>query len=227
MSRREFIPRVDVLPQAQQLLWTELEETPDSFVLYGGTGLALQLGHCQSEYFDFFSSEPFLPDELLRGVRYSTGAVVLDGRQNTLTCSLERNQGQVKISFFGNLALRRVEDPLRPKGMRLHVASRLDIAASKMGVIQRRAFAKDYIDIAALLDAGVSLEQALGAARAVYGRAFDPLVSLKAPAYYGDGSLQSVPEQVQRRLSNEAKKIELASIPLLTGHAGLAGGKCL
>jgi len=37
---------------------------PSEFVLYGGTGLALQLGHRTSEDFDFFSSSGFDPERL-------------------------------------------------------------------------------------------------------------------------------------------------------------------
>ena len=57
-------PHLDVLPGAQRRLWPELRHTPPEFVLYGGTALALRLGHRQSIDFDFFSSRPFTPSEL-------------------------------------------------------------------------------------------------------------------------------------------------------------------
>lgn len=41
----EFAPILDSLPPAQQRLWPELDATPDHFTLYGGTALALRLGH--------------------------------------------------------------------------------------------------------------------------------------------------------------------------------------
>ena len=47
---------LEILPQAQQQLWNQLNLIPDYFVLYGGTGLALQLGHRQSIDFDFFTN---------------------------------------------------------------------------------------------------------------------------------------------------------------------------
>jgi hypothetical protein len=59
-----FEPRLDVLPVSQRRLWPELDAVPSDFVLYGGTGLALQLGHRVSEDFDFFSSSGFDPDRL-------------------------------------------------------------------------------------------------------------------------------------------------------------------
>ena len=49
-----FIPRLDILPEPQRRLWDELATVPAEFVLYGGTAIALHLGHRQSEDFDFF-----------------------------------------------------------------------------------------------------------------------------------------------------------------------------
>jgi hypothetical protein len=59
-----FDPRLDILPESQLRLWPELDTVPSDFILYGGTGLALQLGHRASEDFDFFSSSGFEPDHL-------------------------------------------------------------------------------------------------------------------------------------------------------------------
>jgi Nucleotidyl transferase AbiEii toxin, Type IV TA system len=59
-----FDPRLDILPEFQLRLWPELDTVPSAFILYGGTRLALQLGHRASEDFDFFSSSGFEPDRL-------------------------------------------------------------------------------------------------------------------------------------------------------------------
>src|SRR3954453_9603793 len=59
-----FEPRLDILPESQRRLWPELDAVPSDFVLYGGTALALQLGHRVSEDFDFSSSAGFDPDRL-------------------------------------------------------------------------------------------------------------------------------------------------------------------
>ena len=60
----DFEPRLDILPESQLRLWPELDAVPSEFVLYGGTALALQIGHRFSEDFDFFSSYPFDPARL-------------------------------------------------------------------------------------------------------------------------------------------------------------------
>jgi hypothetical protein len=51
-----FEPRIDILPPAQKEIWPQLAPAPGlSFVLYGGTAVALHLGHRVSIDFDFFS----------------------------------------------------------------------------------------------------------------------------------------------------------------------------
>ena len=40
-----FEPRLDILHESQRKLWPELDAMPSSFVLYGGTALALQIRH--------------------------------------------------------------------------------------------------------------------------------------------------------------------------------------
>jgi len=45
----------------------------------------------------------------------------------------------------------------------------LDLAGTKAAVITQRAEAKDYVDILALMRAGIDLPQAMAAARAIYG----------------------------------------------------------
>lgn len=76
-----FQPHVQVLPQAQQRLWPELAKLPKHFVLYGGTALALRLGHRSSVDFDFFTSEPFVSEDLLRSIEVLQGGKILQKRQ--------------------------------------------------------------------------------------------------------------------------------------------------
>ena len=64
MRSPTFEPRLDIMPESQRLMWPELDAVPADFVLYGCTGLVLQLGHRGFEDFDFFSSSGFDPDRL-------------------------------------------------------------------------------------------------------------------------------------------------------------------
>ncbi len=74
---RAMIPRLDILPVSQRVLWRDLAAIPPDFVLYGGTALALRLGHRTSEDFDFFSNQSFQPDELERRIPFLAGSTRL------------------------------------------------------------------------------------------------------------------------------------------------------
>src|SRR4051794_6043444 len=57
--------KLDVLPAAQREIWPSLAPARRlNFVLYGGTAIALHLGHRESLDFDFFRSEPLDKDHL-------------------------------------------------------------------------------------------------------------------------------------------------------------------
>ena len=205
-------PRLNILPAPQRHLWAELSQIPPGFVLYGGTALALRLAHRASEDFDFFSNQAFRPDDLERQIPFLAGTQRLQSSPNTLVSLVERD-GPVKVSFFGGLSLKRVRDPEVVEGPGFRVASLLDLAATKVQVVQVRAETKDYLDLGRLLEEGIDLAEALGAARTVYGEAFNPLLSLKALSYFGDGDLRALPESLKSRLSGAVKKVESTSLP--------------
>ena len=209
---RVLIPRLDILPSAQQALWPELKATPNQFTLYGGTALALRLGHRTSVDFDFFSQASFDPDRLFSAVPYLAGSRVIQREENTLTCLVTRN-GPVLVSFFGAPRVGRIEEPTPVEGPGFQVASLIDLAGTKADVIQKRAQAKDYLDIDALLGAGITLPMALAAAKAICGKDFEPLITVKALTYFGDGDLPTLPLEIQRRLTSAATAVDLAALP--------------
>ena len=88
-----LIPRLNVLQQSQRDLWARLGQTPNHFVLYGGTALALRLGHRESVDFDFFSQQAFRPAELLRSIPYLQGQQVTQQEPNTLSCHVATAEG--------------------------------------------------------------------------------------------------------------------------------------
>jgi hypothetical protein len=221
-TKSAFQPRLDILPPAQRRLWDELGGTPSHFVLYGGTAIALRLGHRRSEDFDFFSSKSFDPAQLKKSIAYLSGAETIQSAENTLTCILDRG-GPVQVSYFGALALKRVANPERPKGA-VWIASSLDLLAVKLGVLMARGLYKDYFDIDALLKAGMDLQHGLAAARAVYGPDFNPVIAVKALMFYGEGDLHRLDLAAQKRLTRAAQKANPRKVTPLAAKQGLAPG---
>jgi hypothetical protein len=211
-----FTPRLDILPPAQRRFWPELSATPDEFTLYGGTAIALRLGHRSSVDFDFFSWAPFVPNLLMQRVRYLQKAVVQQSAPNTLTATIDRD-GPVQLSFFGGIGLGEVALPEIAVGPEVKVASLIDLAGCKVALVTQRAELKDYIDVHTLLTkANIPLADMLAAAGIIYGNQFNPLLSLKALAYHEEASLAELPANVRRDLVTAVRAIDPQNLPALT-----------
>ena len=193
---RLFKPCKDMLPLAQQRLWPDLHAAASlGFALYGGTAIALRLGHRESVDFDFFSEKPLDRDVIRAAFPFLALSTVLQDQPNTLTVRVSDGNSEtdwVKVSFFGTIAFGRVGKPDITDDGVLQVASLDDLMACKVKVILQRAEAKDYRDIAAMVGAGVSLAKGLGAARLLFGSNFQPSESLKALVYFEDGDLHTL-----------------------------------
>lgn len=211
-------PEKSILPPPQQELWPELEAaTRQGFVLYGGTAVALHLGHRQSVDFDFFSERPFDPDTLNRSLPFLAGAEVLQAEPNTLTALVRRGPGSddtVKVSLFGNLNFGRIGAPLRTPDGVIVAASKEDLLGHKLKVLMQRIEVKDYLDIDALLRAGVSLEQGLAAAQSLFP-VFAPAESLKALAYFAPRNLAELDAGLKARLIDAGRAVLRIPAPAL------------
>ncbi len=218
-----FAPNLDILPAPQRQLWPALAEVPAHFVLYGGTAVALRLGHRQSEDFDFFSAQGFIAEHLRRDLRFADRSEVLQVAADTLTFRTAGRDG-VKCSFFGGLLLRQIESPSRCPDNGLRVASLSDLLAVKLHTLAQRAEAKDYLDVHALLGSGLPLASGLAWARLVYGAEFNPLLSLKALTYYEDGDLASLPTTVRHALVAAVRGVdEIPESPSFAAPLGADG----
>ncbi|MGH7061531.1 MAG: nucleotidyl transferase AbiEii/AbiGii toxin family protein [Stellaceae bacterium] len=204
------------MPPPQRALWAELDQTPDHFTLYGGTALALRLGHRQSVDFDFFSQTPFDPAALARDIPYLAGSERVQVVTHTLSCRLDRG-GPVLVSFFGNLGLGEVAPREVAEGSKVCVASLLDLAGTKALTVQQRAQARDYIDIDALIRHGIGLPEILAAGGAVFGASFNPLITLKALSYFDD--VPALSHKVRQRLRASVGSVDPGRLPVLTPYA--------
>jgi hypothetical protein len=211
-----FTPRLDILPPPQLQLWPELGATPDYFTLYGGTAIALRLGHRQSVDFDFFARQPFEPSSLLGQVPYLRDASVRQSTANTLTASIERG-GTIQLSFFGDLGLGQVAPAETVEGPEISVAALIDVAGTKVAVVTQRAELRDYLDIHALLTkARISLPEMLAAGLIIYGNQFSPLLALKAISYHEDAGLSDLPQAIRRDLTRAVANSDPQRLPKLS-----------
>jgi hypothetical protein len=171
---------------------------PGHFVLYGGTAIALRLGHRRSVDFDLFATPPLDEARLRRALPVLQTSTLLQQDPETLVVTLPLGEGDVKLSFFGGVGFGRVGDPdLVSNGPA--IASPLDLLATKLKVIHQRIEARDYLDIEALLRSGLSLNDGISAARALYGDAINPLMTAKAVAWFKEGGLEDELGQETRR----------------------------
>ncbi len=218
-----FEPVLSVMPAEQRRVWPWLAGLPLDAVLYGGSALALRLGHRRSLDFDLFVPRSFAPGDMGREARFPGDAQVVQSAPDTLVVRVEG----VRVSIFG-VHLPSVADPDVAADIGLPVASLRDLAATKVKTLLDRAEAKDYRDIDALLGAGLRLDGMLADARAVFGPGFNVLLALKAVTSFEEGDLASLPAAVRRRLVAAAR--EVREIPAVAARhprilpAGLPAG---
>jgi hypothetical protein len=215
-SRFANLPLLDparsTMTESQTAVWPSLGDVPDDFVLYGGTGLALRLGHRQSEDFDFFSAEPFSPTDLLSELAWLGRVIVSRASPNNLEFVTEAG---VHFGFFGAMRIQCVAEASRVGENGLVVASIFDLAGTKAKAILDRSEWKDYVDLAALLRAGHALPDIVAYATTI----FEPLFEFPAAAFYRslvyfeEGSAVDVPADIRRELEAAVTGASAAAIP--------------
>ncbi len=223
-----FKPCMEILPAAQQQLWGKLQPARAlGLVLYGGTAIALRLGHRQSVDFDFFTDKPLDKSKLLLAFDFMPEATVLQDEPNAFTVLASTGklvEEHVKISFFGTIAFGRIATPESSEDGVLDVAALDDLMATKVKVILQRIEAKDYRDIAAMINAGVSLSKGLSSARALFGKNFQPSESLKALVYFQGGDLDQLTPEERNTLIYAASAVrDLPEMVIASRQLSLSG----
>jgi hypothetical protein len=199
--------KLEVLPAAQRQIWTSLAPAPHlNFVLYGGTAIAVQLGHRESLDFDFFRTDALDKDQIRANFGFVRGAAVLQDTPDTLTVLANVPAGSVKVSFFGGVGFGRVLDPLLTCDGTLLVASLDDLMATNLKATLDRAEAKDYRDIAEMISAGISLSAGLSAFKQMFDS--EPAQVLRAIGYFEDGDLKTLSTSDRVVLGNARDKVD-------------------
>jgi len=216
---------LDILPPEQREVWNDLGQLPPHFVLYGGTAVALRLGHRQSVDFDFFTHQKVDPLTFPKALHFLREAVIIQTADNTISFSLTRPgwSQPVKFSFFGGLSMGRVSDPDQASNG-VQIASLLDLAGHKLKVLFARAEKKDLLDLDAIFQNGVSVNDAAGSMVRITGGVYDPVLAIKGLTYFGDGDLNELSTDVKTRLTaaanrfSEPSDISLKSKELASDH---------
>lgn len=97
--------------------------------------------------------------------------------------------GEIRLSFFGSLKFGRVGSPDRISD-KPPIASLLDLLATKLKVLHDRIEAKGYLDVEALLRAGLTLDAGIAAAQALFGTQLNPIDTVKTLTWFKDGGLE-------------------------------------
>ena len=161
------------------------------WVLAGGTGLALQLGHRISEDLDFFRAEPFESEGLAIALARVAPVEVQDRSAGTLHVSL---QG-IRVSFL------QAQAPLLFAGTAyrgLVVADPRDIAVMKVVAIGGRGSRKDFVDLFFYLRSGGSLEDVFEMIeRRFAGIDFNEYHLLRSLTYFDDAETEPMPRMLR------------------------------
>jgi hypothetical protein len=216
---------LDILPPVQYALWQLLSAVPKEFALYGGTAIALQLGHRQSIDFDFFGRVDFDPLQLLQENALLQGAELIGMAKNTLSVRLLGAQFSndaalfdepILLSFFGVPKLPVLRPTHRLQAPDLALGDLLELAGMKAMVVQKRAEAKDFLDVHALIHlAKIDLPTHLAAGARLYPPHFSPEQTLKSLCYFDDGNLGTVAEAIRRDLARAVRAVDLQKLPAL------------
>ncbi len=206
-----FKPRLEILPDSQRAILPQLAPARKlGFTLYGGTAIALRLGHRQSIDFDFFTERPLDKAALRKTLELLESSEVIQDEAETLSVLV----GGVKVSFFGGLSFGRYGEVGVTLDEVLSVASLDDLLALKIKVLFQRSESKDYLDIAALLSADVSLERGLATATQMFRPDLSPAIALKALTYFEGGDLTELSEDCKRVILQAVRSV--SELPVVT-----------
>jgi hypothetical protein len=120
-----------------------------SFYLGGGTGLALQIGHRKSEDLDFFTSQSF--DDNLPSCEIA-GFQTIQQYRGTIHGLLNG----VRLSFL-YYPVPLIKEPIHWEGIK--IASIPDLIGEKFKTVSQRGAKKDFCDLYAVLNSGISIRQ--------------------------------------------------------------------
>ena len=185
-----FIEKLPATTQATLVRVAQLP-LPSGTYLAGGTAVSLHLGHRLSDDLDLFTRESFEPSVLVQAL------------QEAGTFELERTSWGTILGWLNGVrfSLFFYRYPLLypyVKFRQLLIADLRDIAAMKIAAISDRGSRKDFVDLYAICQAGVSLRASLKLYDRKYGTLTVNRMHLyKSLAYFDDAEEQASPIMLQ------------------------------
>lgn len=193
-----------VQPQLLELLRKLMQmEAFNSFLLVGGTSLALQIGHRISIDLDFFGRMELDETEYTELLIQFGPTILLKKSKNILIYSVN----EIKVDFV-DYHYPWLSPPSIVENIRL--ASKIDIAAMKLNAIVGRGSKKDFIDIYFLLKE-YSLSEMLG----FYNRKYQQnslLMVLRSLTYFDDADEEQDPLIIKTITWKKVKQIITRSV---------------
>ena len=179
------------------------KEYLDSFVLVGGTALALQLGNRESIDLDLFSNTDFASNDLLTSLLKDYQIVV----NNQLSQTLITTINYVKVDFI------KFHYPfIRPFLVieNIRMASLEDIAAMKLDAITGRGSKKDFYDLFFLLQ-HYSIDELFSFYTEKYPHQTTFHVA-RSLTYFDDAEIQPSPIVFDKTITWETVKKKIISV---------------
>jgi len=188
----------------------ERAEITAGWVLAGGTGLALQLGHRLSRALDFFRGGPCESESLIDSLA-RLGPVVVHGR----------SAGTLHVALAGTrLSFLSAQAPLLFPGTEyrgLVIADPRDIAVMKVVAIGGRGSRRDFVDLYFYLRSGGSLEGVFEMTRRRFaGIDYNEYHLLRSLTFFDDAETEPMPRMLRRAAWPEIKKTIVADVRRLS-----------
>lgn len=181
----------EVMPEAQRELLKRLGPiaTDLDFYLGGGTALALHLGHRTSVDLDWFRREP-IPDPLVLARDLENAGVDLQV-ESVAEHTLHAVADSVRLTFLEyDYPLLRPAVEWPEFGCR--IAATEDLACMKLSAVASRGARRDFVDLYAILGAGLDLPSMLELYRRKY-RVRDIGHLVMSLTYFDDAEAEAMP----------------------------------
>ncbi len=184
----------EILTPRQRSVLRPLAAAATSAGLYlaGGTAIALHLGHRRSDDFDWFSDGAPIDIAALTDLLRASLAFQVDVIDEG---TLVGTSDGVRVACYA-YRYSRLEDTTAVQQWALRLAGVRDLAAMKLLAIAQRGSRKDFIDVHALLEHGITMSQMLDDYQQKF-RTSGRMPVLRGLVYFDDAEAEPIPEMLQ------------------------------